>query len=153
MYYNDKYYIFENDEPLDNIKNETSNILKLDRGLNVIKRKIKSNKTGLIKNKKINIYTSNHVGSRIRDAESGFYYENKVGSKDEDFFFKVILATGECKSLNGSNTLFYLSPNHYSNHLHCEVPQNIINNWQQKYNERMREFKNNTSNKNNISIK
>ena len=124
MYYEENY----NAADPNDIENEVNdphdalaNAQMSDKGLNIIYRKFISPKTGKLKNKRIHIYTSGSTGSRIRDAETGEYFPNKVGSKDEDLFFKVILATGECKSANGSSTLFYNSPQHYMNHQNCTV--------------------------------
>ena len=78
---------------------------RMDKGYNVIYRQVQK-KDGNLKKQKIDIYTTSGVGNRIRDAETGQYFSNYVGSKDEDLFFKVVLATGECRSANGSNTLF-----------------------------------------------
>jgi hypothetical protein len=114
---------------------------KNDRGFNIIYRKFISPKTGKPKNKRINIYTSGSVGSRIRDAESGDYYPNRVGSRDEDLFFKVILATGECNSPNGSSTLFYNSPQHYMSHHNCTIEPETISVWEAKRNARLSEMK------------
>lgn len=135
-----------------NMSNDVlANSLKTDRGLNFIYRKVMSSKTGKPKNKRIYIYTSSGIGNRIRDAETGDYYPNKVGSKDEDLFFKVILATGECKSANGSSTLFYVSPQHYMTHLNCEVTQETIEKWEAKRNARLTEMKLN-KNENSVLI-
>lgn len=112
----------------------------MDRGYNVIYRRV-MRKDGKIKNKKIEIYTTSGIGSRIRDAETGDYYQNIVGSKDEDLFFKVGLSTGECKSANGSSTLFFLSPQHYATHLHCELNPDMITAWEEKRNARLAETK------------
>ena len=103
----------------------------IDRGYNVIYRTC-PNKKGKLVRTPISIYTSGGTDSQIRDAESGSYYSHLVGSADEDLYFKVILATGECKSKNGSSTLFYLSPRHYMSHLNMEVSEDIIQNWQEK---------------------
>ncbi len=92
------------------------------------------------KRKKINIYTSSGYGNFIRDAETGIYYKNKVGTLDEDLFFKVNFATGELKSSNDSNTIFYISPYNYMNHLMCEVSQNIINNWETRRDARLKQL-------------
>lgn len=125
-----------------NLQNDVlADALKTDRGLNFVYRKFISQKTGKLKNKRILVYTTSGVGNRIRDAETGDYYPNRVGSKDEDLFFKVILATGECKSANGSSTLFYISPQHYMTHLNTEVNQDIIEKWEQKRNNRLAEMK------------
>lgn len=114
----------------------------MDRGYTYVYRKV-LNKKGELKNKKIDIYTTSGVGNFIRDAETGEYYNNKVGSKDEDLFFKVGLSTGECKSANGSNTLFYLSPQHYSNHLHVELNESIVSKWEEKRDLALKNLKNN----------
>ena len=108
---------------------------KMDKGYNVIR---KSNRK---RTKDFAVYSSNGTGNQIRDAETGEYYHNLVGSKDEDLFFKVSLSTGKCKSSNGSNTLFYLSPQHYSIHFKTELTDNLILFWETKRNNRMAEMK------------
>lgn len=114
---------------------------RMDKGYNTIYRKVPRKHDGILKNKKIEIYTSSGTGSRIRDAETGEYFSNIVGSKDEDLFFKVALSTGECTSANGSNILFFVSPQHYANKFHCEVDPELALAWEQKRNERMTELR------------
>lgn len=116
-----------------------------DKGHNVIYRKM-PNKKGSIKYAPVEIYTSCGTHSNIRDAETGAYYKSLVGSADEDLYFKVILATGECSSKNGSNTLFYSSPSHYMSHFKIQIADDIVNNWQSKCDARIKEK--NTSKKN-----
>ena len=139
--YQDDYYNpadpNDYDEPVENSLERTK---RVDRGYNVVLRKFQK-KDGTFKNKKIDIYTSGGHGTNIRDAESGQYYTNLVGSKDEDLFFKVALATGECTSRNGSNTLFYLSPQHYESHQNCKVNQELIDKWERKRNARLKEVR------------
>jgi len=113
---------------------------RLDKGYNVIYRKA-LRKDGRQYNKKIEIYTSNGSGNHIRDAETGEYLDYIVGSKDEDLFFKVMLATGECTSANGSYTLFYASPEHYANHLQCDVDPKSAVTWGEKRDARLLELK------------
>lgn len=103
----------------------------IDRGYNVIYRTF-PNKKGKLVRAPIGIYTSGGCDSQIRDAETGAYYSHIVGSADEDLYFKVILATGECKSRNGSSTLFYLSPRHYMSHLNNEVSEETLKMWEEK---------------------
>ena len=110
------------------IMKETQSI---DRGYNVIYRVV-PNKKGKLVRTPINIYTSSDVNSNIRDAETGAYYSHRVGSADEDLYFKVILPTGECKSKNGSSTLFYLSPRHYISHLYGHVSDDTFQIWEEK---------------------
>jgi hypothetical protein len=126
-----------NDDEIDKIFDKSK---RMDKGYNSIYIKVQR-KDGRLKNQKIDIYTSSGIGNRIRDAETGQYFPNIVGSKDEDLFFKVALATGECKSKNGSNTLFYSSPQHYANHLHCDVIPEIVSVWEEKRNARLIELK------------
>lgn len=120
---------------------ETMNALKqvqqMDRGHNVIWRDV-VNANGKTKKKAIAVYTSGGIGSNIRDAETGSYYTKVVGSADEDLFFKVVLATGECNSSNGSNTLFYWSPQQCMKHLHIELGEEIVQRWEEKANARVK---------------
>ena len=115
MEYDDRYHPAEqNDYDLKMNDRVLEELKKLDRGYNKIYRDvIRADKPK--KRVAIDIYTSS-FGSKIRDAETGVYYPYMVGSSDEDLFFSVSVSTGECKSLNGSNVLFYLSPEHYAKH-------------------------------------
>jgi hypothetical protein len=97
---------------------------------------------GSLKRAKIDVYTSGFIGSRIRNAETGEYYKDLIGSLDEDLYFKLRMVNGELKSKNGSSTLFYISPDHCMRHLRIEIPQETINNWEVKYNARKRVKKN-----------
>jgi len=93
---------------------------------------------GTLKKSKIDIYTTGFIGNRIRDAETGEYYKELVGSLDEDVYFKTRMTTCKVMSKNGSNLLFYTSPDHCMRHLHIVIPQNIINKWEVKRNDRLR---------------
>ena len=104
----------------------------LDRGYNTVFRML-TQKNGKLKRTKIEFYTSGDTGSHIRDAETGEYTSYKVGSLNEDLFFKVILATGECNSRNNSHTLFYSSPQHYMSHMFCELDEKLVEYWNEKY--------------------
>lgn len=122
--------------PNNNEHNDEEHILKdvkkQDKGYNVIYRKNEKKYR-----KKIEVYTSGARGNRIRDAETGEYSNYLVGSKNEDLFFKVVLATGECKSSNGSNTLFYSSPQHCESHLLYNVSPIVVSEWEEKRNARL----------------
>lgn len=120
---------------------ELDSLKKYDRGYNKISI-LKPSFDGRLKNTKVELYTSGDIGSNIRDAETGAYYSNKVGSYDEELFFKVTLATGQCKSLNNSNKLFYLSPEHYSSHLNVDLSSSVINRWENKRQKRLHEMDN-----------
>ena len=110
---------------------------RMDSGYNVIWRP--SGKGPGLKLRKIELYTSADTGSHIRDAETGHYYTNCVGSSDEDLYFKVVLATGECKSRNNSSTMFYSSPRHYMSHMRCDLDPNQIAKWEVKRDARVAE--------------
>lgn len=140
--YNDDYLnpTAQNEYDEDANKKALDEALFVDRGHNVVYRKV-LRADGKVKNKAINVYTSSGTGFKIRDAETGDFTPYIVGSKDEDLFFKVSLSTGELKSLNGSNTLFYESPRHYMNHLFCEIDPKFIADWEEKKNKRMEEAK------------
>jgi len=138
MSYNDNF------NPADNMdysvssnefKKATESLKKSDKGYNVLWRMIPKN--GKLKRTKVEVYTSNGHGCHIRNAETGEYYSHIVGTADEDLYFTVILATGECKSANGSSTLFYLSPQHYMTHLNTELEPEIIARWQDKRDDRI----------------
>ena len=140
--YQDDYYNPADQNDYDELDGENlfEQAKRQDKGYNVIYRKA-YRKDGRKYNKKIEVYTSNGTGNRIRDAETGEYLNYIVGSKDEDLFFKVMLATGECKSANGSHTLFYASPQHYSNHLQSGVCPKLAANWEEKRDARLIETK------------
>lgn len=110
---------------------------KIDRGYNKI-WKLLPHGYGRLKRTKIEFYTSSEIGNRIRDAETGSYFSDRVGSENEDLYFKVGLATGQCKSANGSSTLFFTSPYRYMAHMHCDLPDKLIQQWEEKREDRVR---------------
>jgi len=143
MDYYDKYHpTEENDyDQLKDAKHFINESKKLDRGYNVIWR-MKPKADGIMKRFKIEVYSSSGVGNNIRDAETGEFYIHKVGSNDEDLYFKVGMCTGECTSKNGSSTLFYISPKHFMSHM-CSnnLSDEFISNWEERRNARLKEIK------------
>ena len=123
--------------------NMPQSIYTTDKGYNVIFRTDVTEP----KKRKVECYTSSGIGNNIRDAETGQYYNEMVGSCDEDLFFKVSLATGECTSSNNSSTLFYSSPRQYMSHMCCELSEHEIVLWDSKYAARIKEIKRNKENK------
>jgi len=113
--------------------------MKLDRGYNKTFRMI-TRADGRVKKTKVEFYTSSDIGNRIRDAETGDFFSHRVGSLNEDLYFKVGLSTGECKSANGSTTLFFTSPYRYMTHMHCTLPSELIKRWEEKRDVRMCEL-------------
>jgi len=133
MYYEDSFHPNEeNAIASSSQKKELNNIKSFDSGYGYVYRNKLSNSnsnSSRVKNAKIDCYTSGDSGMSIRNAETGQYYKFKVGSKDEDLFFKVSLASGELKTTNGSNVLFYDSPEQYEKHLIDEIDQEIKDRW------------------------
>ena len=121
----------------DKQKNVLNDVKSCDEGYTKIFRRYVT-ESGRVKRGKIDLYASGGVGSQIRDAETGEYYSYKVGSLDEELFFKVSLATGECKNGLSSNTFFYHSPEQCIAHLNDDdvISQKIINNWRLRKNNR-----------------
>ena len=116
------------------------NAKKLDKGYNKIYRDV-IRSDGSVKRTKVEIYTSNLDG-KIRNAETGEYYNARVGSADEALFFSVVLATGEMglKNPKGLNLLFFNSPTHYMKHMRTKIlDENTILNWVEKRDARLKE--------------
>jgi hypothetical protein len=132
MYYEDSFHPNEeNAIASSNQKKELNNVKSFDSGYGYVYRN-KSSVSSKVKNARVDCYTSGDLGVRIRNAETGQYYKYKVGSKDEDLFFKIALASGELKTTNGSNVLFYDSPEQYEKHLMAEIDQEIKERWVNK---------------------
>lgn len=137
------YYDYSNANE-DNLSIDTQDKKKMlddvksyDKGYTKIFRRYVT-ESGRVKRDKIDLYASGGVGSQIRDAETGEYSSYKVGTLDEELFFKVSLATGECKNQLGSNTFFYHSPEQYMAHLMVDddISSEIINSWRARKNNR-----------------
>ena len=130
------YYDFNNQNESNEEQKEQLKMIeevkKVDKGFNRIYR-TQRNKNNKVVRKSINLYSSGGTGSQIRDAETGFYYPEMVGSEAEDLYFKVRLATGECNSVNGSTSFFYASPRHYMSHLNSELDEGILQKWEEKH--------------------
>jgi hypothetical protein len=114
--------------------NELLNLRQTDKNFHIISRIAPFERRGIItyKKKRIGIYTSGDVGARIRNAETGEYYNYTVGSKYEDLFFSVRLSTGECNGKYKTPTLFFTSPNHYETYLYGTVSEETREVWDYK---------------------
>jgi len=116
---------------------EIERVKNLDPGYNKIHRYLKTiSPDGSISKKRISIelYTSSGIpGNMIRSAIGGTYHRDyRIGKTDEDIFFKVGLATGECKK--GSNTLFFDTPEQYEKTFRTALSRDIKNRWYAKFN-------------------
>lgn len=85
-----------------------------------------------INNKKVSIrfyHTRTTPGSTIRNAVTGLYETNhRVGSRDEDFFFKVCNSYGY-KDSRDPYILFFDSPEQYERLFLCSLPASIKETW------------------------
>jgi len=77
--------------------------------------------------KKIKIYESLNNG-KIRNAKSGLYYDYKVGTKDEDRFFSILVSVGNNNEKSGV-LLFYNSPEEYEEHFYVNLNNKIKSSW------------------------
>jgi len=119
---------------VNDFENEIQDFKSFDNGYNKIyKGRMVLGKNGKNKKQKIEFYTSGDRGSRIRDAITGSYYNSKVGSFNENKYFKVSLATGQCKSKNGFHMLFYQTPQQYMAHFGVQLHQDIIQKWESEF--------------------
>ena len=115
MEYDDRFNSVETNDFINSNQNQLnalSRVQSLNRGYHKLARTVLINN----RNKKIElgVYGSGSHESQIRNAETGEYYKYKVGTMDEDLFFKAMISTGEVPS--GPLTLFYDSPEHYERH-------------------------------------
>lgn len=96
---------------------------------------IKMNISNKAQSKERNIFPSNIEGNYIVNAITGAKYPWKVGSLDDQRFFKV---TDTANNVNwhsvdygkrACNKLFYESPYEYMNHRNINLDKETINNW------------------------
>jgi hypothetical protein len=138
MEYDDRYTPLEANDLDENIQTNASHkIKKLNRGYHKLVRNIVINDR--IKKFEIGVYGSGSHESPIRNAETGEYYKYKVGSKNEDLFFKAIISTSEVPS--GPLTLFYDSPEHYERHQYIELDSLTKQKWEIKRKNRLNNLK------------
>ena len=124
----------DNDDLSTSDNNELTKFRQTDKNFHMIYRLAPFERKGLTtyKQKKIGVYTSGDIGTRIRNAETGEYYNYKVGSKYEDLFFSVRISSGECNGKYNLPTLFFTSPKHYESYLHNAVSEETVENWNYK---------------------
>jgi len=150
MEYDDRYNPANLNDYDDNNKSQNKNqkqrdtlkkIQSLNKGYHTFEKVVDYN--GIIKNVEIGMYGSGGPGSPIRNAETGEYYKYKVGTMDEDLFFKTMISTGP-----GNLTLFYDSPSQYERHQYVTLDDVIKTRWENK-----RQFRLNVINQLNLKSK
>jgi len=114
---------FENNNKVKKIMN---NVYQSNKGFHLIKRQSKDKKSH-----NVEIFVSGDQGSTIRNAISGSYYHgHRVGSKQEDLYFKVSISTGELG--RESVVLFYDTPEQYERHMYVTVEPESKQAWLEK---------------------
>lgn len=84
----------------------------------------------------VKYYTSGDVNSRIIDACSGHPTIFRVGTEEEELFFKVSICNGEVRRQNTKNTpvtLFYLSPEEYEREHYVKLSDTSKEKWRKRY--------------------
>lgn len=75
------------------------------------------------KKKIVTVYSKTHQGERLVHAAHGFYMNGIIGTKDEDFFFRLKYCVGD--TLNSPYyepvDLFYYSPEEAEKHLCIKI--------------------------------
>lgn len=75
------------------------------------------------KNKKnVVVFSSGSTGSKIRNAMSGAYTNDVVGSAMEDVYYRVSYSVGA-----EGKKLFYDSPEQYEKHFGCDLDKDVSN--------------------------
>jgi hypothetical protein len=107
------------------VKKIMSDIYHGKKGLHLIKRQSKDGKWH-----NVEAFSSGCQGTIIRNAISGSYYGDRVGSKQEDLYYKVSISTGDF----GRDTiaLFYDSPEQYERHMYATVDLDSKQKWLEK---------------------
>ena len=114
---------FENNNKVKKIMN---NVYQSNKGFHLIKRQSKDKKSH-----NVEIFVSGDQGSTIRNAISGSYYHgHRVGSKQEDLYFKVSISTSELG--RESVVLFYDTPEQYERHMYVTVEPESKQAWLEK---------------------
>jgi hypothetical protein len=111
------------------VKQIMSDIHHNTKGVHLVKRQ--SFKNGKNTTHNVEVFSSGCQGATIRNAISGsYYYGHKVGSKHEDFYYKVGISTGDV----GRDTisLFYDSPEQYERHMYATLDSETKQRWLEK---------------------
>ena len=105
----------------------------MDKGYYVVKRKDPASYNAVID---VGFYVTPYTpGATIRNALTGIYQNYKVGRREEDLFYKVVMATGEGrdgKLSQDPNQLFYDYPEQYERHWGASVSEEAKSAWYEK---------------------
>jgi hypothetical protein len=129
--YRRDYWSDDNDYEYNNGNYRKKTILEMNRmDKDFVELTRKNQQTGIVKH--IGCFKSGSQGSYIRNAITGIRnYEHKVGSFDENLYFKVNIATGEYGK--DPLVLFYDTPKEHETQFFTSLNPDIKMNWQEKY--------------------
>lgn len=131
MYYDEDRFLPTDDDimPRDNKWGMLQDIKEVDKGYSKIKRNVNKvlSDGKYYKYKYIELYTSGDRGHRIRNAITGINSDDKVGSKQEDLYFKVKNVSDLKHAKIGS--LFYESPEQFEQHQFQVLSDEIKEKW------------------------
>jgi hypothetical protein len=119
--------ILSKNETNKKVKKIMNDVYQNNKGFHLIKRQSKDGKWH-----NVEVFSSGSQGSTIRNAISGsYYYGDRVGSRREDFYYKVGISTGDVG--RDSIVLFYDSPEQYERHLFTSIDQENKKRWLEKH--------------------
>lgn len=117
-------------------RKEIADAKRLDPGYNKLYRTFTKLVDGepMKYRKTIELYTCSDIpGRMIRSAIGGSFHANyRVGKTDEHIFFKVGMATGECR--NGTNTMYFDTPEQYEKTFNSTLSQDLKDEWYFRFN-------------------
>lgn len=120
MYYEEDFHNQVDYDDLDEISVKANS-----RKINRVFEDTEDSKRHIIKgkNKKnVVIFSSGSSGSKIRNAMSGAYTNDIVGSAVEDLYYRVSYAVG-----SENKKLYYDSPEQYEKHFGCDIDKDVSN--------------------------
>lgn len=120
MYYEEDFHNQVDYDELDEISVKANS-----RKINRVFEETEDAKRHIIKgnNKKnVVVFSSGSTGSKIRNAMSGAYTNDIVGSAMEDSYYRVTHSIG-----SEGKKLFYDSPAQYEKHFGCDIDKDVSN--------------------------
>lgn len=128
LYEEDMFHPMNPESQIDNTIVKKFMVSTTKKGFYSLKRRVNNNRVN------VDVYASGGLGTNIRNAISGEYYNGyKVGTTKEDLFYKTSVSTSETG--NESVLLFFENPEQYERHFYTQVDAADKERWYSKYNE------------------
>jgi hypothetical protein len=102
------------DSKSESTENEMEKIRKLDKRYYSYTKTVFNDKKSRFKMLRIGMYATGNTGSQIRNAVTGLYYPDFVGTENEKLYFSVADCTGRFSK--GSLWFYYDSQKQYETH-------------------------------------